>query len=125
MEPSSPAGNLTKGAMETISRKPKLGETAGHTMTLSGGSDNDDSLVSEATQTLLDFALAKGTTLQAVAHMTSAAMADMLREFYGKVKLRNDDPLSLKDLRAGLHKYFLMEVRIVNSGFSVIGFKCF
>ena len=109
MEPSSPAGNLTKGTMEPTSRKPKLGETAGSSMTLSG--DNDDSLVTEATQTLLEFALSKGTTSQGVAHMSPSLLADFLREFYGKVKLKNDDPLSLKDLRAGLHKYFLMEVR--------------
>ena len=78
-------------------------------MTLSG---EEESLVDEATKNLCEFAVTKGHTLQGVTHMTRTQLAEFLRDFYGKVKIRNEDPFSLKDLRAGLHKLFLDESNI-------------
>ncbi|CAG5123115.1 unnamed protein product [Candidula unifasciata] len=78
-------------------------------MTLSG---EEDGLVAEATQSLLDFAQTKGHRIQTVTHMTKNQLADFLRDFYMKVKVKNDDSLTLKDLRAGLHKFFLDECNI-------------
>lgn len=78
-------------------------------MTLSG---EEDGLSAEATQNLLEFAVTKGHTIHSVTHMSKTQLADFLRDFYGKVKVKNNDSLTLKDLRAGLHKFFLDEVNI-------------
>ncbi|XP_005108675.1 uncharacterized protein LOC101859972 [Aplysia californica] len=112
MDPSSPTENSEKvHVMESRkqSSNPKYSDLEGTNMTLSG---EEDGLITEATQNLLEFAVTKGHTIHSVTHMTRTQLADFLRDYYGKVKVKNDDSLTLKDLRAGLHKFFLEEVSI-------------
>ncbi|CAG5127030.1 unnamed protein product [Candidula unifasciata] len=111
MDPSSADNNDKLVAIESwkSTARPKLAQLRGTKMTVSG---EEDSLVTESTQNLLEFAVAKGHTLHSVTHMTNTQLADFLRDFYGKIKLKSSDSLTLKDLRAGLHKFFLDEVNI-------------
>ncbi|KAI8792120.1 hypothetical protein BgiMline_016439 [Biomphalaria glabrata] len=110
MDPSPPDNTEKLNGMETRKKEsnPKLADIEGSAMTLSG----EDVLLNEATQNLLEFAVTKGHTIHSVTHMTRTQLADFLRDFYGKVKVKNDDLFTLKDLRAGLHKFFLDEVSI-------------
>nr|KAG5711118.1 hypothetical protein BaRGS_004762 [Batillaria attramentaria] len=73
----------------------------------------DPSNVALATQTLVDFAMTKGHTIHSLTHMTRSQLAEFLRDFYGKAKSRIDESsMGLKDIRAGLHKFFLEEIAV-------------
>lgn len=114
MDPSPTTASSDKIQIRSMnnlkcSQNSKLGELEGTTMTLSG---EEESLMVEATQNLVEFAVTKGHTIHNVTSMNRSQLADFLRDFYGKVKLKNDDSLTLKDLRAGLHKLFLEEANI-------------
>lgn len=111
MDPSPPDNCEKLNGMDSRKKvsNPKLADTEGSAMTLSG---EEEGLITEATQNLLEFAVTKGHTIHTVTHMSRTQLADFLRDFYGKVKVKNDDSLTLKDLRAGLHKFFLGEVSI-------------
>ena len=89
--------------------KPKFADLKGSAMTLSG---EDDGMAAEATQMLMDYAVTKGHTLNSVTHLSRPQLADFLRDFYLKMKQKSDDSPPLKDLRLGLHKFFLEEVNI-------------
>eukprot|EP00916_Digyalum_oweni_P001729 GHVL01003300.1.p1 GENE.GHVL01003300.1~~GHVL01003300.1.p1 ORF type:complete len:233 (+),score=13.12 GHVL01003300.1:2-700(+) len=74
---------------------------------------NSPSLEATATHILLEFGVTKGFTIDTLTHMTRQQLSEILRDFYGKLKSRQDDlPVSLKDLREGLHRYFLREMAV-------------
>lgn len=111
MDPSSPGNGEQTSVMDTRKKTPhpKLSELKGSTMTLSG---EEDGLVAEASQNLQEFAATKGCTILTIKSMNKTELADFLRDFYTKVKIKNDDSITLKDIRTGLHKFFLDEVSI-------------
>ncbi|RUS81123.1 hypothetical protein EGW08_011109 [Elysia chlorotica] len=89
--------------------KPKFADLKGSAMTLSG---EDDVMTAEASQILMDYAVTKGHTLNSVTHMSRPQLADFLRDFYTKMKQKTDESPPMKDVRLGLHKFFLEEVNI-------------
>ena len=70
----------------------------------------NDGGVGSATHHLVLFAMTKGHTMSSLTRMPPAQLAEILREFYGKVRAKLDDNSpGLRDIRAGLHRYFLKE----------------
>lgn len=73
----------------------------------------DSTLVAEATQHLVDFAMTQGHTIHSLTHMTRTQLAEFLRVFYGKLKSRLDEnTMGMKELRLGLHRFFLDEIAV-------------
>lgn len=74
---------------------------------------NSPSLEATATHFLLEFGVTKGFTIHTLTHMTRQQLSEILRDFYGKLKSRlEDQPIGMKDLREGLHRYFLREMAV-------------
>ncbi|XP_076444471.1 uncharacterized protein LOC143282682 isoform X2 [Babylonia areolata] len=74
---------------------------------------NSPSLEATATQFMLEFGVTKGFTIHTLTHMTRQQLSEFLRDFYSKLKSRlEDQPIGMKDLREGLHRYFLREMAV-------------
>lgn len=74
---------------------------------------NSPSLEATATHFLLEFGVTKGFTIHTLTHMTRQQLSEILRDFYGKLKSRlEDQPIGMKELREGLHRYFMREMAV-------------
>ena len=74
---------------------------------------DDANLETMATQLMMDFGMTKGFSIHTLTHMTRQQLSEFLRDFYSKLKSRQEDhPAGMKELREGLHRYFIREMSV-------------
>jgi hypothetical protein len=74
---------------------------------------NSPSLEATATHCMVDFAVTKGHNIHTLTQLSRQQLAEFLKDFYSNLKTRPEDiPISIRDLREGIHRYFLREMAI-------------